>query len=353
MVLELRHIKSQAGRVSECGAHYILSGAGGAIPTADRGAPVAGRRSICCTRSRTATEWVGTRTVMSPRPPASPPGRVRAGTEQAEALADRESAPALLWTADGIPLVTRCWASKGALRGAVVLVHGLAGNKDDPRVALLAEELHARAFDVIAYDARGHGRSGGVCTLGHQERHDVASAVSWARSRSPKVVVVGASLGAVAALSYAATDRDLSGVVAVSSPADWRLPLRPRSLLTAGMARTRVGRGFADRRMQVRIARWSDPEPPRSLVERVTCPLVAVHGRRDPIIPLSMGLGTIVAGDPLRSAVVVGNMGHAFDPVAVGPICAAAEWVIEIADRKREPRGGLRPPVGSAATTDG
>ncbi len=290
---------------------------------------------------------------MSPRPPANPPGWLRAGAERAGALTDRGTTPALLWTADGIPLATRCWASESALRGAVVLVHGLAGSKDDPRVARLAEELHARAFDVIAYDARGHGRSGGVCTLGHQERHDVASAVSWARSRCPKVVVVGASLGAVAALSYAVTDRDLSGVVAVSSPADWRLPLRPRSLLTAGMARTRVGRGFADRRMQVRIARWSHPEPPRSLVERVTCPLVAVHGRRDPIIPHSMGLGTIVAGDPLRSAVVIGSMGHAFDPVAVGPICDAAEWAMEIADRQREPGGALRRSVGSAATTDG
>ena len=63
-----------------------------------------------------------------------------------------------------------------------------------------------------------------------------------------RVVLVGASMGAVAVLSHAATAHDLSGVVAVSSPGEWRLPLRIRSIATAGLARTRTGREFALRR---------------------------------------------------------------------------------------------------------
>ena len=262
--------------------------------------------------------------------------QVRSATDAADldapppaggALVGRGTAGPLLWTVDGVPLATRCWTSE-SVRGAVVLVHGLTGSKDDPRIVMLAEELHTRGFDVLAYDARGHGGSGGRCTLGHRERHDVAAAVAWAKKRSENTVVIGASLGAIAALSYAATVRDLTGVVAVSSPADWRLPLRPRSFLTAGLARTSIGRAYVRSRMNVRIARWSSPESPRSLIHQVGCPLVAVHGLRDPIIPASMGLGTLLRGHPLRSAVLVSSMGHAFDPVGIGPICEALEWAM-------------------------
>src|ERR1019366_3169054 len=71
-----------------------------------------------------------------------------------------------LWTADGIALETRCWVSDDIVRGAVVIAHGFTACKDNPRVVRLASELYARGFDVIAYDARGHGHSGGSCTLG-------------------------------------------------------------------------------------------------------------------------------------------------------------------------------------------
>ena len=50
------------------------------------------------------------------------------------------------------------------------------------------------------------------------------AAVHVARERSDRVVLVGTSMGAIAALRYAATDPELAGVVAVSCPAAWRLP---------------------------------------------------------------------------------------------------------------------------------
>jgi uncharacterized protein len=233
-----------------------------------------------------------------------------------------------LRSSDGIPLATRCWISDRPNRGSVVLVHGLAGSKDDPRLVMLASQLHGRGFDVIAYDARGHGFSGGTCTLGQLERLDVAAAVAWAQTRNQRVVVIGASLGAVAALSYAAAARVLAGVVTVSSPADWRLPLRVHSVLTACLARTWIGRAYADRRMNVRISRWKSPPTPRSLLENITCPLVAVHGMRDSIIPPTSGLAKVLAEDHLRSSVLVDDMGHAFDPSCFGIIGEAVEWLM-------------------------
>ena len=132
-----------------------------------------------------------------------------------------------LGTCDGIELAVREWGASGEPRATVVLVHGLAATKDHPELVTVADALADRGLDVIAYDARGHGASGGLCTLGDLERHDVAAAVELARSHGRPVVVVGASMGGIAVLRYAATDPDLAGVVTVSSPADWRLHASP------------------------------------------------------------------------------------------------------------------------------
>ena len=168
-----------------------------------------------------------------------------------------------LETGDGVELATRRWPVSERARAVVVLAHGLTANKDDARVVALASELHRQGFEVIAYDSRGHGQSGGQCTLGDLERHDVAAVVAWARTRNRSVILVGVSMGAVGVLSYAATANDLTGVVTVSSPGEWRLPLRIRSMITVSLARTRTGREFARRRMGVRIAPWTSPESPR------------------------------------------------------------------------------------------
>jgi pimeloyl-ACP methyl ester carboxylesterase len=223
-----------------------------------------------------------------------------------------------LWTADGIALETRCWVSDDIVRGAVVIAHGFTACKDNPRVVRLASELYARRFDVIAYDARGHGHSGGSCTLGALQCRDVAVAVDLAKTLHPRVMIVGASMGAVAALSYAVEARDLAGVVAVSCPLDWRLPIRPCSLMTAWLARTKTGRAVARRFMHVRVSPWTCPESPREIVERVRCPLAVVHGQRDRIIPSTMRLGSdLEEGSPILS-VLVPEMGHAFDPIGLG-----------------------------------
>jgi pimeloyl-ACP methyl ester carboxylesterase len=255
-----------------------------------------------------------------------------------------------LETADGIRLATRRWAALDQGRATVVVAHGLTANKDEPRVVSLCAALQRQGFEVIAYDSRGHGQSGGQCTLGDLERHDVAAVVRWARARNRRIVLVGASMGAVAVLSYAATAHDLSGVVAVSSPGEWRLPFRIRSLATAGLARTKAGRKFARRHMNVRIAPWTSPESPRSLVGRVEVPLVVVHGRRDTIIPHGAGLAAAISDHPRRSVVLVQSMGHAFDPVGHGQICESVNWTLSQGDALE---GSLRSTVGAGNQMEG
>lgn len=234
----------------------------------------------------------------------------------------------VLATADDIVLAGRRWLADEP-RAAVVLVHGFTATADHPEVRAVAETLLAEDLDVVSYDARGHGGSGGESTLGDLERHDVHAAVTIARQRAEQVVLVGASMGAIATLRYAATDDRLAGAVAVSCPSRWRLPLHPVGLFSAGLTRTRPGRYLAQRFLRVRIAeRWTNPEAPLELVGRIRVPVAFVHGTGDRFIrPADAEELYSAAGDPRRLDLIEG-MGHAFDVASRAAIRGAVDWVL-------------------------
>jgi pimeloyl-ACP methyl ester carboxylesterase len=239
-----------------------------------------------------------------------------------------------LETADDVQLAGRRWLTSGPPRAGVVLVHGFTAGADDPAVSEVGDDLHGRGLDVVTYDARGHGRSGGESTLGDLERHDVAAAVAKARERTDRVVLVGASMGAIAVLRHAADDPDLAGVVSVSCPSRWRLPLHPLGLLSALMTRTPPGRWIARRFVGVRIAgRWNNPDAPAELVGRVRSPVAFVHGLADRFIrPGDARELHGRAATPRRLDLVEG-MGHAFDPLGYASIGNAVEWSLLQAGR--------------------
>src|SRR6478752_2721726 len=155
--------------------------------------------------------------------------------------------PRTLQTVDGLDLPARRLLVDGVPRAAVVVVHGFSASAACPQVEALAQALHDQDLDVVTYDARGHGRSPGESTLGDHEQHDVAAAVELARARTPHVVLVGASMGAIATLRYAVSDPELAGVVSVSCPARWRLPRNVRGVVAAAMTRTGLGRRLTAR----------------------------------------------------------------------------------------------------------
>jgi alpha-beta hydrolase superfamily lysophospholipase len=232
-----------------------------------------------------------------------------------------------LTTTDGFELAGRRRLVEGTPRGAVVIVHGFSASASCPHVEELAETLFADDLDVITYDARGHGDSGGESTLGDHEQHDVAAAVELARERTDRVVLVGASMGAIAALRYAVGDSSLAGVVAVSCPSAWRLPRNVRGVLAAAMTRTGLGRIVTSRLVGVRVARrWTNPEPPIALVSHLAVPTTYIHGTADRFIDARDANELADATPEPKQIVIVADMGHAFEPVAVAPIRDAVAW---------------------------
>ena len=226
----------------------------------------------------------------------------------------------------------RRWPAPDGARASVVLVHGFSASGSEERVVALAEALHATGYGVLVHDARGHGASGGECTLGDCERLDVDAAVRAAQSDGTPIVVVAASMGAIAALAYENdTPGQIRGLVTVSCPAHWRLPLNGRGLASVVLTQTPVGRWLARRQMNVRIARrLHRPPPPVDLIARVGVPIAILHGRDDPFISPSAADDLYAAAHDPRFKVIVEHMGHAYEAESVAPVVAAVEWILRI-----------------------
>jgi len=219
----------------------------------------------------------------------------------------------------------------------VVVVHGFTANRNHSSVVAIADALELDGHSVLTYDGRGHGESDGMCTLGNDEVLDVAAAVKAATDVTAKVVVVGASMGAIAALRYAADDLDtdhdgIAGVVTVSCPARWQIRTM-RTVLAAAVTQTWPGRRYLERSLGVRVAPTRmHLDSPEVLAGRVRCPLAIVHGLADRFMPAleASRLHHQVTGR--RRLDLVPAMGHAFDAVGTSTILAAVSWCLNDPD---------------------
>lgn len=141
---------------------------------------------------------------------------------------------------DGVPLAG--WLSRvSASTPTIILVHGFKGT----RATMLpwARFLHAAGYNVLLYDSRGCGESGGWgIGLGATEPNDVIGAARYLASRSDltnkHVGALGISLGAGIVLLAAARVPAIAAVVADSAWTDesaqldrmGSLPLGPLSI---------------------------------------------------------------------------------------------------------------------------
>lgn len=106
----------------------------------------------------------------------------------------------------------------GDKRASVACAHGLFRSRRE--VLERSVDLRKAGYDVLLFDLRGHGESGEeTITLGYKERLDVQGAVTYLEHRSPrhKLVSLGVSMGAAAALLEAAEDARVDAVIADSS----------------------------------------------------------------------------------------------------------------------------------------
>lgn len=171
----------------------------------------------------------------------------------------------------------------------VIICHGIT-------YSLFGSMKYARifldlGFNVMTYDHRNHGKSGGKdTTFGHYEKYDLKAVKEWVLKRTGEGTIVGLhgeSMGAAIALQYLAMDENISFCIAdcgfsdlkellkIRVNNDFHLPAFPFMDIAALITRIRTGMSFAD-------------ISPVKTVGTVKTPVMFVHGSEDWYVPAFM-----------------------------------------------------------------
>jgi pimeloyl-ACP methyl ester carboxylesterase len=167
----------------------------------------------------------------------------------------------------------RCSAN-GVRRGTIVYLHGTADNRTSS--AGVIRRFGPRGLDVIAYDSRGHGESGGAaCTYGFFEKHDLHGVLDTIASGP--IVLLGTSLGGAVALQEAAGDRRVTAVIAAEVFSDLRTVAAERApfFFTEGAIRQTFQLAAEQGHFEV------DAVSPERAAADIIVPVLLVHGAMD------------------------------------------------------------------------
>lgn len=211
---------------------------------------------------------------------------------------------------------------------AIVFLHGLAGSK--AQGLSIADAMGvARQYAVLAFDARGHGASGGKVELvGPKEVADTRAVFEWLRDRpdvsDTQIGAFGISYGGGAALNSLVAGVPWAAVEACIAFSDLT-----RSLYPQGLAKSGIVGGFVASLDPARVdpivtttrdAAFRGDTPAvtafgaaRSSIRglgAVRTPVYVMQGRRDLAFDLDQGLPAFKAlGGPKK--LWIGNIGHA------------------------------------------
>jgi pimeloyl-ACP methyl ester carboxylesterase len=207
------------------------------------------------------------------------------------------------WQGAGVPLVGWWFHTPAAPRGTLIYLHGVADNRGSS--VGIAEHFVPLGFDVVAYDSRAHGESGGdACTYGFYEKKDLARVMDHL-SRTP-VVVMGTSLGAAVALQAAAEDPRIAAVISVSAFSDLRTAAVERAPFFASRSNLDEAFRLAESQGHFRV----DEVNPAAAAQRIAVPVLLIHGDADKETPYAHSLRILAAlHDPKRLITIPGG-GH-------------------------------------------
>jgi hypothetical protein len=237
---------------------------------------------------------------------------------------------------EGVTL--RGWQCRagGTRRGTLVYLHGIADNRTSGTGVI--RWFGTRGFDVVAYDSRANGESGGdVCTYGYFEKQDLHRVLDTV-APGP-IVLFGTSLGAAVALQEAPQDLRVTAVVAAEAFSDLRTVSTERApfFFTAGV----IERAFriAEQRGQFQV----DAVSPVAAASHIEKPVLIIHGGADSDTPPDHSRRIFAALTGPRRLIIVPGARH--NESLRGAVWTEIEqWLDEVLGRRAPGRldGQLR-----------
>jgi alpha-beta hydrolase superfamily lysophospholipase len=140
----------------------------------------------------------------------------------------------------------------------------------------------------------------------------VEAVVTTIREVAPDspVVGLGFSMGAAALVRASSLYGGIDAVIAVSTPAHWKVPRRPTTVAAALITRTSFGRSLL-RRISVHVhPRWARPASPSQVASGLDVPAAVVYGTDDRWFPFEDAVDLYDALRAPRSLLTVPGGGH-------------------------------------------
>jgi pimeloyl-ACP methyl ester carboxylesterase len=234
-----------------------------------------------------------------------------------------------LVTEDGVPIDAVHLPGPRDL--AVIVAHGFTLSWQHPRVWRIANQLNLTA-GVITFDFRGHGRSGGLSTLGDLEVNDLDVVVAYARELGyQRVTAVGFSMGASVVLRHAGLIGGLDAVVSVSGPGRWYYRGTERMRRVHYAVEHRLGRFVTRHWLKTRISPegWKlvPVSPAEAAAQIAPVPLLIVHGDQDLYFPPEHARQLYLAAREPKELWLIPGMGHAETATDNDLIDRIARWL--------------------------
>ncbi len=255
-----------------------------------------------------------------------------------------------LVTTDGVPIDATHLPGDREL--AIVMAHGFTLSWSRPFVWSVAKRLN-RSAGVVTFDFRGHGRSGGLSTMGDREIHDLDAAVAYAQELGyRRVAAVGFSMGASVVVRYAGLVGGLDAAVSVSGPGRWYYRgTKPMRRVHWAVER-RAGRLVTRAWLKTRVSPfgWDPvPVPPAEAAAKIApTPFLVVHGDQDLYFPVDHAYQLYDAARDPKELWVVPGFGHAESAMSNSLIDRITRWVQQAA----VPADALAGPAGEPASAE-
>lgn len=200
----------------------------------------------------------------------------------------------------------------------VIIVHGIACDRWESMK--YADMYLDMGFNVLVYDSRYHGSSGGTdITLGFFEKTDLDNIVKWVKWVNPNAVigVHGESLGAVTALLQAKLDQskrnvnfyvvdcpysDLRELMNTKISRDLRPDFQPAASFILFYANI-----IALKKSNFSLYAVS----PINAISDIKTPIMFIHGSNDTFIPASMSLELYLRKEGAKGIYIAPSAEHA------------------------------------------
>jgi fermentation-respiration switch protein FrsA (DUF1100 family) len=172
-----------------------------------------------------------------------------------------------------------------------------------------------RGFNVLIYDSRHHGRSGGRnITYGYYEKYVLKACVDWVFERCSSTCTVGMlgeSFGAAIALQTAVIDTRVSFLIADSSFSDMTLLLKCILGFLCKLPNIPLLIPVSNFFTWLRSGMSYKNVSPIKDIKDIKAPIFFIHGEKDSFVPKEMCIEMYNKKDGYKKLYIAPNSGHA------------------------------------------